>query len=707
MGAGPAASWQSLTAPPHCHCQTWTTILSYDIGGNDGLLSCPTSQDCFADLVTTGGPTLESSTNAGASWSPAYYPAAVNSLTSLTCPAPSVCYGLNYAQDLFVTTNSGASWRSVALPAGVSFLFGVSCWTAEDCMGTAGDAIITTTNGGASWTTSDTRDGPGTEVSCTSSTFCTGWGTTFLESTDDGVTWQSLPTPSGVAYFDDASCPSPDTCFGVGPTTAGGVAISSLSPAPTTTTLGALTTPVPYGTNETFEATVGASPGPPTGTVAFSVGSVHLCTATLSAGTATCTSALAPAGTDTVTARYSPTGQFGPSSGSASLVVTVAPPAAPAGSVSSQGASSVTNQPISATDGTLTVSGTGAGAFTVAQYGTDPKKDPFPGAYGTYYDVALGRGSGFPSITVTDCGLTRPASLEWWNGATWQAFSSQDAGAAGCRVATVTASTAPTLAQLTGTPIAPGPAPASGYRLVGSDGGIFSYGAAAYYGSTGGMHLNQPIVGMTATPDDKGYWLVASDGGIFSYGDARFYGSTGGMHLNRPIVGMTATPDGKGYWLVASDGGIFSYGDARFYGSTGNLTLNKPIVGMTPTPDGQGYWLVASDGGIFSYGDTQFYGSTGGIHLNEPIVAMAATPDAHGYWLVASDGGVFSYGDARYYGSGVANHGSSPVVDVLTTADGSGYWMVTAGGVVVACGDAPAFGSPAGHLNRPIVAMAH
>ena len=79
-----------------------------------------------------------------------------------------------------------------------------------------------------------------------------------------------------------------------------------------------------------------------------------------------------------------------------------------------------------------------------------------------------------------------------------------------------------------------------------------------------GQHLNKPIVGMAATPDGKGYWLVASDGGIFSYGDAAFYGSTGGMHLNKPIVGMAATPDGKGYWLVASDGGIFNYGDASF-----------------------------------------------------------------------------------------------------------------------------------------------
>ena len=72
-------------------------------------------------------------------------------------------------------------------------------------------------------------------------------------------------------------------------------------------------------------------------------------------------------------------------------------------------------------------------------------------------------------------------------------------------------------------------------------------------------------------PTTPGYWLVASDGGIFTFGDAGFYGSTGGIHLNQPIVGMAATPDGHGYWLVASDGGIFAFGDAGFYGSTGGI----------------------------------------------------------------------------------------------------------------------------------------
>jgi hypothetical protein len=78
----------------------------------------------------------------------------------------------------------------------------------------------------------------------------------------------------------------------------------------------------------------------------------------------------------------------------------------------------------------------------------------------------------------------------------------------------------------------------------------------------------------------KGYWEVASDGGIFAFGDAQYYGSEGGQPLNKPILSMAATPDGKGYWEVASDGGIFAFGDAQYYGSMGGQPLNKPILGM-------------------------------------------------------------------------------------------------------------------------------
>jgi hypothetical protein len=247
-----------------------------------------------------------------------------------------------------------------------------------------------------------------------------------------------------------------------------------------------------------------------------------------------------------------------------------------------------------------------------------------------------------------------------------------------------------------------------GYWLVASDGGVFTFGDARYFGSTGGQSLNKPIVGMAPTPDGQGYWLVASDGGVFSFGDAGYFGSTGGQSLNDPIVGMAATPDGQGYWLVASDGGVFAFGDAVYFGSTGAMRLNQPIVGMASTPDGRGYWLVASDGGIFTFGDAGYVGSTGAMRLNEPIVGMAATPDGHGYWLVASDGGVFTFGDAAYFGS-VPGDGArvGNIVATSSAANGQGYWIVGGDGAVNSFGDALAHGSTAGvPLNKPIVGFA-
>jgi hypothetical protein len=173
---------------------------------------------------------------------------------------------------------------------------------------------------------------------------------------------------------------------------------------------------------------------------------------------------------------------------------------------------------------------------------------------------------------------------------------------------------------------------------------------------------------MAATPTHKGYWLVGSDGGIFSFGAAQFYGSMGGKSLTMPIVGMVATTTG-GYYEVASDGGVFSFGPgANFFGSMGGVPLNRPVVGMAVTSGG-GYYEVASDGGIFSFGPgASYFGSTGCLSLDEPVVGLITSPNdtspagattcgssavqaPGGYEFVGADGGVFSFGDAEFAGS--------------------------------------------------------
>jgi len=393
-------------------------------------------------------------------------------------------------------------------------------------------------------------------------------------------------------------------------------------------------------------------------------------------------------------------------------VAPVAPPA-PAGSTSS--ASAVSDSPTgsaSATNDQTTVTGNGVGGLTVAQYASNPGPSPSFAASGKYFDVSLSAGSSFSSVTITDCNLGGATTLEWNNGGTWEPVVGAPGPtlSAGCLSVTLTSSTSPSLAQLTGTVFAG--ATSAGYWLAASDGGIFAYGSGAgFFGSHGGSPLNEPIVGMAAAPDGQGYWLVASDGGIFAYGSgAGFFGSHGGSPLNEPIVGMAAAPDGQGYWLVASDGGIFAYGSAKFFGSHGGSPLNKPIVGMAAAPGGQGYWLVASDGGIFAYGSgAGFFGSHGGSPLNQPIVGMAAAPDGQGYWLVASDGGIFAYGrSAGFFGSHGGSPLNAPIIGMAAASDGQGYWLVASDGGIFNYGPSAAFfgshgGSP---LNKPIVAMA-
>ena len=251
-----------------------------------------------------------------------------------------------------------------------------------------------------------------------------------------------------------------------------------------------------------------------------------------------------------------------------------------------------------------------------------------------------------------------------------------------------------------------GPAAGSGYRLVARDGGIFAFGGAGFFGSTGGMRLAQPMVGMANTPSNRGYWTVAGDGGVFSFGDAQFRGSTGAIRLAQPMVGMAPTPSGNGYWLVARDGGVFAFGDAKFFGSTGSIRLAQPIVAIASTPSGNGYWLVAADGGVFAFGDAQFRGSTGAIRLAQPMVGMAGSPSGNGYWLVARDGGIFAFGDARFFGSTGAIRLAQPVVSMDATSSGRGYWLTASDGGVFAFGDALFQGSTGGtRLNQPVVGM--
>ncbi len=266
-------------------------------------------------------------------------------------------------------------------------------------------------------------------------------------------------------------------------------------------------------------------------------------------------------------------------------------------------------------------------------------------------------------------------------------------------------------------PAAAPQAPQHGYWLVGSDGGIFTFGSAQFHGSTGSLHLQRPVVGITPTATRGGYWLVASDGGIFAFGNAGFHGSIPGSglnpagsglprSLNAPIVGMVPSNDGGGYFMVASDGGVFAFGDARFEGSCPGIGgCRGAAVAVVPDATGNGYWVVTSTGAVYTFGDATNYGQPG--PQRSAISSATATPNGRGYWILDGAGQVFPFGNAAAFGGMPAGSagGFNPATAIFATSDGGGYWVVTALGKVSSFGDAPSDGDMSGtHLNGPIVA---
>jgi photosystem II stability/assembly factor-like uncharacterized protein len=247
------------------------------------------------------------------------------------------------------------------------------------------------------------------------------------------------------------------------------------------------------------------------------------------------------------------------------------------------------------------------------------------------------------------------------------------------------------------------PLGSNGYRMVAGDGGIFTFGARGFYGSTGDKVLNKPIVGgATDTSDYEGYWIVASDGGVFAF-DAPFHGSAVGL-VDSPAVEIEPTPTGAGYWIVTSAGKVIPFGDAKFHGDMSGKGLNQPIIGMSVTTTGLGYWLVGQDGGIFSFGDAQFFGSTGDMKLNAPVIDLAPTADNQGYFLVAKDGGVFTFGSAVFKGSTGDMKLNAPVIAMLVSPNGAGYWLAATDGGIFTFGAVEFLGSMGGtKLNSPVL----
>jgi hypothetical protein len=252
-----------------------------------------------------------------------------------------------------------------------------------------------------------------------------------------------------------------------------------------------------------------------------------------------------------------------------------------------------------------------------------------------------------------------------------------------------------------------------GYWLVSADGGVFTFGQAHFYGSTGRLWLQRPVVGMTVTQDRGGYWMVATDGGLFAFGNATFHGSLPGIglspagsgrprSLNAPVVAMVASPTGRGYLLVGADGGVFAFGDAHYWGSCPQIHgCSGAVIAVVPDAGELGYWVVTATGHVYAFGNAPYLG--GPSPVSAPVTGAVASRSGHGYALVDARGDVYGFGDIRSLGA--APKGLPAAIEaIVPTSSGNGYWLMSALGAVYTYGDAPNYGSMFGRpLNAPVV----
>ncbi len=111
-----------------------------------------------------------------------------------------------------------------------------------------------------------------------------------------------------------------------------------------------------------------------------------------------------------------------------------------------QGSGTVTN---TTTGGALTVNATGTHTVTTVKYGSNPGGTPSFTASGNYYDVHIDNATGVTSITIQFSPATASTIIYYWTGTAWASCSNQTY-AGGIVTVTVTATTFPNLADLSG-----------------------------------------------------------------------------------------------------------------------------------------------------------------------------------------------------------------------------------------------------------------
>jgi hypothetical protein len=219
-------------------------------------VSCATTSQCWvAGYNGTGGPALAESTDGGQTWmdvTPAGWPSGWR-ISALDCVAASTCWlaGDNFGAPEGVTpvvaaTTDGTDWTTFTNlpviqqydPNGTYQLNTISCTSALDCVAGGGlneadglAEIISTTDGGATWTQSTDPVLTGLQqifqLSClpqadglpscyAAADALAAAGPVIISSADGGATWSGMETYDDTGWMSSVNCPAAGDCWAGG-----------------------------------------------------------------------------------------------------------------------------------------------------------------------------------------------------------------------------------------------------------------------------------------------------------------------------------------------------------------------------------------------------------------------------------------------------------------------------------------------------------
>jgi hypothetical protein len=191
------------------------------------------------------------------------------------------------------------------------------------------------------------------------------------------------------------------------------------------------------------------------------------------------------------------------------------------------------------------------------------------------------------------------------------------------------------------------PGVGDGYAAVAASGRVLTFGSVVAKGDAAGKGT---AVDIATTRTGQGYWVLMSDGGVYPFGDARYFGSPKRTGVKITATSIEARPAGDGYWVLGADGTVTGFGAATSFGKAAG---SGTAVDLAVTPTGAGCFVLFDGGSVAAFGDATAAGdlTTVTSRWNKPATAITALPASKGYVLSTHDGGLFTFGGAPYFGT--------------------------------------------------------